>query len=70
MVYDLLTPHASTVVSEYAFNTTGRVLTDTRNCLSSEAIKMSIYRKDWLEAEMRSQNKSIGEINEDSPKDE
>ena len=45
------------------------MLTDTRNHKSSEAIEISICEKDWLDAEMRSQNKSVKEIIEDSLED-
>ena len=54
MAHDLLTPHVSTVTSESDFSTVERVLTDTRNCLASEAIEMSICGKDRLDAEIRS----------------
>ena len=70
MARDLLTSPASTVPSEYIFSTTGRVLTDTRNRLASEAIEISICGKDWLNTETRSQNKTVDEIIEDSPEDE
>jgi hypothetical protein len=73
MARDLLTPPASTVASESAFSTGGRVLVDRRNRLTTEAIEMTICGKDWLDAEKRSQNKSIEEYfedMEDSPEDE
>ena len=70
MARDLVTPPASTVASESAFSTGGRVLTDTRNRLASEAIEMTICGKDWLDAESRTQNKTVEEIIEDSPEDE
>ena len=73
MARDLLTPPASTVASESAFNTGGRMLVDRRNRLASEAIEMTICGKDWLDAEKRCQNKSVDEYVEDledSPEDE
>ena len=66
---DLLTPPASTTASEFAFNTGGRVLTDTRNRLASDTIEIIICGKDWLDAEKRSQNKTINDLIEDFPKD-
>ena len=54
---DLLTPPTFTIASKSTFSTSGRVLTDTRNCLASDAIEMTICGKDWLDAEKRSQNK-------------
>ena len=62
MTCDLLTPHASIVASKSSFSTAGRVLTDMRNHMSSEVIEMSICVKDWLDVEMRSQNKLVEEI--------
>ena len=69
MARDLLTPPASTVASEFPFSTGGRVLTDTRNRLASDVIEMTICGKDWLDAEKRSQNKTIDGLTEDSPED-
>jgi len=42
---DLLTLLTFTVDLESAFNTGGRVLTDTRNRLASDAIEMTIYEE-------------------------
>ena len=67
MKRDLLTHSVSTVTSESAFSTAGRVLTDTRNRLASETFEMSICGKDWLNAETRKQNKIVDKIIEDSP---
>ena len=67
MARDLLTPPASTVALESAFSTRGRVLTDTRNRLASDAIEMTICGKDWLDAKKRSQNKTIDDLIEESP---
>ena len=58
MARDLLTLPASTVASESAFSTGGRVLTDTRNRLASDAIEIKICRKDRLDVKKRSQNKT------------
>ena len=65
----LLTPSVSTVALKSAFSSGDRVLTDTRNRLASDAIKMTIRRKDWLDAKKRSQNKIIDDLIEDSPED-
>ena len=49
MTRDLLTLPAFTVTLESAFNTGGRVQTDTRNCLASDAIEMTISgRIAWM----------------------
>ena len=69
MTRDLLTPPTSTVTSESTFSTGGRVLTDTRNRLASDAIEMTICEKDWLDVEKRSQNKIIYDLLEDSSED-
>ena len=66
----LLTSSVSTVTSESTFSTTGRVMTDTRNHLASEVIDISICGKDWLDAETRSQNKTVDEIIEYFSEDE
>jgi len=70
IVHDLRTPPTSTVASESAFSTGGRVLTDLRNRLASSTIEMSICLKDWLDAEKRKQDSSLEDILEDSPEDE
>ena len=67
MARDLLTPPVSIVALESAFSTRGRVLTDTRNRLASDVIEMTIYRKNWLNAEKRSQNKIINDLIEELP---
>ena len=74
IAHDLLTPLTSTIISESAFSTCGRVLTDTRNRLASDAIEMIICGKNWLNAKKRIKNKTIDDLIEDSledsPKDE
>ena len=50
MAHDLLTSLASIVALDFAFNAGGRVLTDMRNRLASDAIEMTICREDWLDA--------------------
>ena len=54
MARDLLTPLLFTVASNSTFSIGGQVLTDTRNRLASDAIEMTIYRKDWFDAEKKS----------------
>ena len=69
MARDLLAP-PFTVASESTFSIVKQVLTDTRTCLSSETIEMGICTKNLLDAEMRSQNKSVEGIIEDTSEDE
>ena len=69
MARDVLTLPAFIVPSKSAFSTGDRVLTDTRNHLASDAIEMTIYRNDWLDAEKRSQNKTIDDLIKESPDD-
>ena len=70
MAHDLLISSASIIVLKSISSTTGRLLTNTRNRLASEAIELSICEKNWLDAEMKRQNKKVHEIIEDSPEDE
>ncbi|KAK1429498.1 hypothetical protein QVD17_11707 [Tagetes erecta] len=50
MTRDLLSSQASTVASESAFSTCGRVISLRRTRLSPEAVKMCICLKDHLDA--------------------
>jgi len=56
MARDLLTVQASTVASESAFSTSGRVITIRRTWLSPPAVEMSICLKDHLDAAERAQD--------------
>ncbi|GAY53194.1 hypothetical protein CUMW_147530 [Citrus unshiu] len=55
MARDLLTPPASTVASESAFSTGGRILDEHRSRLSSETLDSLLCLKDWEDAERRVQ---------------
>ena len=70
MACDLLTLLISIVVLESTFNIAGRMMTDMRNLPVSEVIKMSICKKDRLDAKTGSYNKIVDEIIEDSPEDD
>ena len=69
MTHNLLTPPTFTIRSKFAFSTGDRVLTDTTNRLTLDAIEMIIYEKNWLDAKKRSQNKTIDDLIEDSQED-
>ncbi|KAK1408313.1 hypothetical protein QVD17_39972 [Tagetes erecta] len=56
MASDLLSSQASTVVSESAFSTCGRVISLRRTRLSPEAVEMCICLKDHLDAMDRIQH--------------
>ncbi|KAL2505829.1 Zinc finger BED domain-containing protein DAYSLEEPER [Abeliophyllum distichum] len=54
---DLLTPPVSTVASESAFSTDGRMLTDMRSRLKPDILESLMCLKDWEDAELRIQDK-------------
>ncbi|KAL2480724.1 Zinc finger BED domain-containing protein DAYSLEEPER [Abeliophyllum distichum] len=54
---DLLTPLVSTVASESAFSTGGRMLTDMRSRLKPDILESLMCLKDWEDAELRIQDK-------------
>ncbi|KAK1420652.1 hypothetical protein QVD17_22420 [Tagetes erecta] len=56
MARDLLSSQASTVASESAFSTSGRVISLRRTRLSPEAVEMCICLKDHLDALDRKQH--------------
>jgi len=56
MARDVLTVQASTVASESAFSTSGRVISVRRTRLTSEAVEMLICLKDYLDAAERIQH--------------
>ncbi|KAK1426353.1 hypothetical protein QVD17_15024 [Tagetes erecta] len=56
MARDLLSSQASTVASESAFSTSGRVISLRRTRLSPEAVEMCICLKDHLDAIDRKQH--------------
>ena len=55
MARDPLTPPASTVASESAFSTGGRILDEHQSRLSSETLDFLLCLKDWEDAERRVQ---------------
>jgi hypothetical protein len=57
MARDLLTVQASTVASESAFSTSGRIISIRRTRLTPKAVEMSICLKDYLDAAERIQDK-------------
>ncbi|KAI3952959.1 hypothetical protein MKX01_028651 [Papaver californicum] len=50
MAHDLLTPPASTVVSEYVFSASGRVLSKKRSRLAHDILDALVCIKDWNDA--------------------
>ena len=56
MARNLLTPSASTVVSESAFSAGSRVLTEKRTRLNEESLESLICLKDWNDARKRIQD--------------
>ena len=57
MARDLLTVQDSTVASESAFSTSGRIISIRRTRLTPKAVEMSICLKDYLDAAERIQDK-------------
>ncbi|KAL2461704.1 BED zinc finger [Abeliophyllum distichum] len=57
MARDLLTPLVSTVASEAAFSTSGRVFSDMRSRLKADILKSLLCLKDWNDVELRIQDK-------------
>jgi len=51
MARDLFAAPASTVASESAFSTSGRVISDYRSRLTSKNVEALICLQDWLRAE-------------------
>jgi len=51
MARDLFAAAASTVASESAFSTSGRVISDYRSRLTSKNVEALICLQDWLRAE-------------------
>ncbi|KAJ1686976.1 hypothetical protein LUZ63_018366 [Rhynchospora breviuscula] len=59
MAHDVFAVPVSTVASEYAFSACNRVLTDDRNRLGNKTFEMLVCLKDWFDAEIRIQDKSL-----------
>ena len=64
---DVLAIPASTVASESAFSAGRRVLDDKRSSLSPQSIEMCVCKKDWDQAEKRTQGMKEDEDDEDDP---
>ncbi|KAL2941044.1 putative AC transposase [Bienertia sinuspersici] len=64
---DILAIPASTIASESAFSAGRRVLDEKRSRLSSESIEMCVCKKDWDQAEKRTQGLKEEDEEEDDP---
>ncbi|GJV78421.1 zinc finger BED domain-containing protein RICESLEEPER 2 [Tanacetum coccineum] len=62
MAMDILSVQASSVASESAFSTSGRLLTIRRTRLTPESLEMCMCLKDHLDAHERKQNSSPLEL--------
>ncbi|GKC96410.1 zinc finger BED domain-containing protein RICESLEEPER 2 [Tanacetum coccineum] len=62
MAMDILSVQASSVASESAFSTSGRLLTIRRTRLTPESLEMCMCLKDHLDAQERKQNTSPLEL--------
>ncbi|KAJ4784874.1 Zinc finger BED domain-containing protein DAYSLEEPER [Rhynchospora pubera] len=58
---DILAVPISTVASESAFSTSGRVLSPVRNSLSDESIEALLCAQDWLRASITENGEHFGE---------
>ena len=58
MARDLLAVQASTVASESAFSTSGRIISDRRTRLTPEAVEVCVCLKDYLDGVDRIQHES------------
>ncbi|KAL2906614.1 putative AC transposase [Bienertia sinuspersici] len=64
---DILAIPASTIAFESAFSAGRRVLDEKRSRLSSESIEMCVCKKDWDQAEKRTQGHKEEDEEEDDP---
>ncbi|GJW27342.1 zinc finger BED domain-containing protein RICESLEEPER 2 [Tanacetum coccineum] len=55
---DILSVHATSVASESAFSTSGRVLSIRKTRLTPASLEMCMFLKDHLDAQERKQDKS------------
>ncbi|KAJ3702937.1 hypothetical protein LUZ61_006642 [Rhynchospora tenuis] len=60
LVRDILAVPISTVVSESAFRTSGRVISQVRNSLSDDTIEALLCCQDWLKASITENSNIIG----------
>ncbi|KAK3222257.1 hypothetical protein Dsin_009282 [Dipteronia sinensis] len=58
---DILVIPESTVSSEQAFSTSGRIIEPRRNCLTPEMVEVLICIRDWEHARKRMQNETVDE---------
>ncbi|KAK3205449.1 hypothetical protein Dsin_019495 [Dipteronia sinensis] len=58
---DILVIPVSTVSSEQAFSTSGRIIEPRRNCLTPEMVEVLICIRDWGHARKRMQNETVDE---------
>ena len=58
MARDILTYPVSTVASESAFSTGGRILDDYRSCLDPRTVEALVCLQDWYYAQDREQDNS------------
>ncbi|KAK3221739.1 hypothetical protein Dsin_008764 [Dipteronia sinensis] len=58
---DILVIPVSTVSSEQAFSTSGRIIEPRRNCLTPEMVEVLICIRDWEHARKRMQNETVDE---------
>ncbi|KAK3198172.1 hypothetical protein Dsin_021587 [Dipteronia sinensis] len=58
---DILVIPVSTVSSEQAFSTSGRIIEPRRNCLTTEMVEVLICIRDWEHARKRMQNETVDE---------
>ncbi|KAK2638098.1 hypothetical protein Ddye_025893 [Dipteronia dyeriana] len=56
---DVLVILVSTVSSEQAFSTNGRIMEPRRNCLSPEMVEVLTCLQDWEHAKKRLQNQTV-----------
>ena len=64
---DILAVPASSVASESAFSAGRRVLDEKRSRLTPESIQICVCKKDWDQAERRTQGLKEDEDDEDDP---
>ncbi|KAK3189024.1 hypothetical protein Dsin_028585, partial [Dipteronia sinensis] len=58
---DILVIPVSTMSSEQAFSTSGRIIEPRRNCLTPEMVEVLICVRDWEHARKRMQNETVDE---------
>ncbi|KAJ1700575.1 hypothetical protein LUZ63_000354 [Rhynchospora breviuscula] len=58
---DILAVLVSTMASESAFSTSGRILSPARSSLNDESIEALLCGQDWLRASINEKGENIGE---------